>query len=73
MKLLVDEVQSDQVQPIGTDAEAIGVCRISWPETMAALEHRQRDDPISSEDLEQVRQQLIQSWPTCTIVEVNKP
>jgi len=36
MKLLVDEAQSDQMRQISTNADAIGVCRISWAETMAA-------------------------------------
>ncbi len=73
MKLLVDEDQSDQMRQISTAVDAIGVCRISWAETMAALARRQREDPISNEDLEQARQHLIQSWKTFTIVEVSQP
>jgi len=37
MKLLVDETQSDQMRQISTTVDAIGVCRISWAETIAAL------------------------------------
>ena len=37
IKLLIDEAQSDQMRQISTKADAIGVCRISWAETMAAL------------------------------------
>jgi predicted nucleic acid-binding protein len=73
MKLLVDEAQSDQMRQISSTVDAIGVCRISWGETMAALSHLQREDPISNEDLEQARQHLIQSWNTFTIVEVSQP
>jgi predicted nucleic acid-binding protein len=73
MKLLVDEHQSDQMRQVSTNVEAIGVCRISWAETMAALARRQREDPTSSDDLEQARQQLIQAWQTFTIVEVSQP
>lgn len=73
MKLLVDEAQSDQMRQISTTVDAIGVCRISWAETMAALARLQREDPISNEDLEQARQQLIQCWKTFTIVEVCQP
>ena len=73
MKLLVDEDQSDQMQQVSTTVEAIGVCRISWAEAMAALARRQREDPISSDDLEQARQHLIQSWRTFIIVEVSQP
>ena len=73
MKLLVDEHQSDQMRQVSTTVEAIGVCRISWAETMAALARRQREDPISSDDLEQARQHLIQAWQTFTIVEVSQP
>jgi predicted nucleic acid-binding protein len=72
MKLLVDEDQSDQMQQVSTTVEAIGVCRISWAEAMAALARRQREDPISSDDLEQARQHLIQSWRTFIIVEVSQ-
>jgi predicted nucleic acid-binding protein len=73
MKLLVDEDQSDQMQQVSTTVEAIGVCRISWPETMSALAHLQREDPVCDEDLEQARQHLIQCWKTFTIVEVSQP
>ena len=73
MKLLVDEDQSDQMQQVSTTVEAIGVCRISWAETMAALAHLQREDPVCDEDLEQARQHLIQCWKTFTIVEVSQP
>ena len=73
MKLLVVEAHSDQMWQVGTDAQAIGVCRISWAESMAALARRQREDPISSEDLDQARQSLIQYWQSFTIVEVSQP
>jgi predicted nucleic acid-binding protein len=73
MKLLVEEDQSGQMRQVITTVEAIGVCRISWAETMAALARRQREDPISSDDLEQARQHLSQSWRTFTIVEVSQP
>lgn len=73
MKLLVDEAQSDQMRQISTTVDAIGVCRISWAETMAALARLQREDPVCNEDLEQARQHLIQSWETFTIIEVSQP
>jgi uncharacterized protein with PIN domain len=73
MKLLVDEAQSDQMRQISSTVDAIGVCRISWVETMAALARRQREDPNSSADLEEARQHLIHSWSTFSIVEVNQP
>ena len=73
MKLLVDEAQSDQMWQISTTVDAIGVCRISWAETMAALARLQREDPVCNEDLEQARQHLIHSWSTFSIVEVNQP
>ena len=72
MKLLVDEAQSDQMRQISTTVDAIGVCRISWAETMAALARLQREDPVCNEDLEQARQHLIQSWKTFTIIEVSQ-
>lgn len=73
LKLLVDEAQSDQMRQVSTNADAIGVCRISWVETMAVLARRQREDPNSSADLEEARQHLIHSWSTFSIVEVNQP
>jgi predicted nucleic acid-binding protein len=61
------------MRQISTTVDAIGVCRISWAETMAALARLQREDPVCNEDLEQARQHLIQSWKTFTIVEVSQP
>lgn len=58
---------------ISTTVDVIGVCRISWVETMAALARLQRENPVCNEDLEQARQHLIQSWKTFTIVEVSQP
>ena len=45
MKLLVYEAQSDQMRQISTTVDAIGVCRISWAETIAALACLQQEDP----------------------------
>lgn len=72
IKLLISEPQSDQMQQVSVQAEAIGVCRITWAEVMAGLARRQREDPVSSEDLEQARQHLIMSWQSFTIVEVSQ-
>ena len=72
MKLLVDEAQSEQLRQISTTVDAIGVCRITWAEAMAALARLQREDPVSNEDLEQARHQLVQSWETFSIVEVTQ-
>ena len=58
MKLLVDEARSEQLRQISTTVDAIGVCRISWAESMAALARLQREDPVNNEDLEQARQHL---------------
>ena len=71
--LFRSEAQSDQMRQLSTTVDAIGVCRISWAETMAALARLQREDPINNDDLEQARQQLIQCWTTFTIVEVSQP
>ncbi|MBM5799679.1 MAG: type II toxin-antitoxin system VapC family toxin [Cyanobacteria bacterium K_DeepCast_35m_m2_023] len=73
IKLLVDEAQSDQLRQISTTVDAIGVCRISWAEAMAALARLRRDDPVNDHDLEQARQHLIQAWQCFTIVEVSQP
>lgn len=72
VKLLVHEDQSDQLLQISTRAEAIGVCRICWAEAMAVLARRQREDPISGDDLDQARQHLIEAWPSFLIVEVSQ-
>jgi predicted nucleic acid-binding protein len=73
LKLLVAEAQSEQMRQISNTADVIGVCRISWAEAMAALARRQREDPISNDDLEQARQHLIQAWISFAIVEVSQP
>ncbi|MBM5798786.1 MAG: type II toxin-antitoxin system VapC family toxin [Cyanobacteria bacterium M_surface_7_m2_040] len=73
IKLLVDEAQSDQLRQISSTVGAIGVCRISWAEAMAALARLRRDDPVNDDDLEQARQHLIQAWQSFTIVEVSQP
>ena len=39
---------------------------------MAGLARRQREDPISGDDLEQARRHLIQAWPSFAIVEVRQ-
>jgi predicted nucleic acid-binding protein len=39
---------------------------------MAALARRQREDPISGDDLDQARQHLIEAWPSFLIVEVSQ-
>ena len=44
MKLLVDEARSEQLRQISTTVDAIGVCRISWAESMAALARLQREE-----------------------------
>ena len=61
------------MRQISTTVDAIGVCRISWAEAMAALARLQRENPVCDEDLEQARQHLIQSWKTFTIVEISQP
>ncbi len=72
IKLLIREPQSDQMQQVSVQAEAIVVCRITWAEVMAGLARRQRDDPASGDDLEQARQHLITAWPSFAIVEVSQ-
>lgn len=72
MKLLVHEDQTDQLLQISSKAEVIGVCRICWAEAMAVLARRQREDPISGEDLEQARRHLVQEWPSFLIIEVSQ-
>ena len=72
LKLLVDEAHSDQMRQISATADAIGVCRISWAEAMAALARLQREDPISNDDLEQAREHLIQAWSSFAIVEISQ-
>jgi len=72
IKLLIDEPESDQMQQASTDAEAIAVCRITWAEAMAAMARRQREDPMSGNDIDQARGRLIQNWNDLTIVEVGQ-
>jgi predicted nucleic acid-binding protein len=72
IKLLIIEPGSDQMQQASSQADAIAVCRITWAEAMAGMARRLREQPKDAEVLEQARQQLIQSWPHCTIVEVSQ-
>jgi hypothetical protein len=72
IKLLIDEPESDQMQQASSDAEAIAVCRITWAEAMAAMARRQREDPMSEDDIDQARGRLIQNWNDMTIVEVSQ-
>jgi predicted nucleic acid-binding protein len=73
IKLLISEPGSDQMVESSLHAEAIAVCRITWAEVMAGMARRQRDDPISGDDIEQARQRLIDRWDHFTIVEVSQP
>ena len=72
IKLLVREPGSDRMHHASSEAEAIGVCRITWAEAMAAMARRQREDPASSSDLEQARQLLIRTWAQFVIVEISQ-
>lgn len=72
IKLLIREPGSDQMAENSLHAEAIAVCRITWAEAMAGMARRQRDDPISGDDIEQARQRLIDRWDHFTIVEVSQ-
>jgi len=72
IKLLISEPGSDQMQHAITEAEVIAVCRITWAEVMAGMARRQREVPGDAVMLDQGREQLIQSWPHCAIVEVSQ-
>lgn len=72
IKLLIEEPGSDRMHQAGQDAEAIAVCRITWAEAMAAMARRQRDDPISSDAIDQARQLLIENWNQFIVVEVRQ-
>ncbi len=72
IKLLISEPGSDQMAESSSHAQAIAVCRITWAEAMAGMARRQREDPITGEDIEQARQHLIQCWDQFTIVEVSQ-
>jgi predicted nucleic acid-binding protein len=72
IKLLISEPGSGQMEQTSSHAQAIAVCRITWVEAMAGMARRQREDPVSSEKIEQARAHLITSWDQFTIVEVNQ-
>jgi predicted nucleic acid-binding protein len=72
IKLLIDEPESDQMQQASSNAEAIAVCRITWAEAMAAMARRQREDPMSGDDIDLARGRLTQNWNDLTIVEVSQ-
>jgi predicted nucleic acid-binding protein len=72
IKLLLTEPGSDQMHQASIAAEAIAVCRITWAEAMAGMARRQREEPDAAKLLEQARQQLIENWEHCSIVEVSQ-
>lgn len=72
IKLLIDEPKSTQIHQTTEQAELIAACRITWAEAMAAMARRQRDDPPSTDDIENACQRLSLLWPSFTIVEVSQ-
>ena len=54
IKLFISEPGSDQMAESSLHAEAIAVCRITWAEAMSGMARRQRDDPISGDDIDQL-------------------
>ena len=62
IKLLIDEPNSVQIHQTTEHAGLIAVCRITWAEAMAAMARRQRDDSISSNEIENARQRLCMLW-----------
>lgn len=72
-KLLIGEPGSDPVPAESSlHDQAIPVCRITWAEAMAGMARRQREDPISRDDIKQARQRLIHRWDQFKIVEVSQ-
>ena len=57
IKLPLTEPGSDQMHQASIEAVAIAVCRIAWAE---------------AKPLEQARQQLIENWEHCSIVELSQ-
>lgn len=62
IKLLIDEPGSEQIHQASHAAPVVAACRITWAEAIAAMARRQREDPLSSEAIEQARERLNQLW-----------
>jgi uncharacterized protein len=72
IKLLIDEPGSAQIHQASEHAGLIAASRITWAEAMAAMAHRQREDPTSADEIESARQCLSMIWPSFTVVEISQ-
>jgi len=72
VKLYIVEPQSDQMNALVAEAEAVAVVRIAWAEFHAALARRAREVPADAPAVDDARQALAEDWTHYLILEVGQ-
>lgn len=71
-KLYISEEFSAETRLAAESATVISVCRIAWPEIMAALARRYRENADDSPVIDLVRKRLQSDWNHYAIVEITQ-
>ena len=72
VKLYIVEPQSDQMNALVAEAEAVAVVRIAWVEFHAALARRAREVPADAPAVDDARRALAEDWTHYLILEVGQ-
>ena len=72
VKLYIIEPQSDQMNALVAQAEAVAVVRIAWAEFHAALARRAREVPADAPAVDDARRALAEDWTHYLILEVGQ-
>jgi len=72
VKLYIVEPQSDQMNALVAEAEAVAVVRIAWAEFHAALARRAREVPTDAPAVDDARQALAEDWTHYLVLEVGQ-
>jgi len=72
VKLYIVEPQSDQMNALVAEAEAVAVVRIAWAEFHAALARRAREVPADAPAVDDARQALAEDWTHYLVLEVGQ-
>jgi predicted nucleic acid-binding protein len=72
VKLYIVEPQSDQMNALVAEAEAVAVVRIAWAEFHAALARRAREVPADAPAVDDARRALAEDWTHYLILEVGQ-
>jgi uncharacterized protein len=72
VKLYIVEPQSDQMNALVAEAEAVAVVRTAWAEFHAALARRAREVPADAPAVDDARRALAEDWTHYLIMEVGQ-